>query len=72
MIHEMQCFLCNFGQTRIILNVPLGSTVAFTASICLHLQSLRACPEQRRASARRGEPPLVKGIWKEISDPMIY
>ena len=48
-----------FTQTGFIFNVPLGSTVAFTASIFLQPRSLRACAEPRRASARRGEAPLV-------------
>ena len=32
---------------------------AFKASICLHPRQLWACAEPRRASARRGEDPLV-------------
>ena len=40
-------------------NALLDSTVASTASICLHPRKLRACAEPRRASARRGEAPLV-------------
>ena len=51
-----------FTQTGFIFNVPLGSTVAFTASIFLQPRSLRACAEPRRASARRGEAPLVPGM----------
>ena len=42
-----------------VLNALLGSTVASTASICLHHRPLRAYAEPRRASARRGEAPLV-------------
>ena len=47
-----------------IFNVPLGCTVAFTASICLFFWYLRACVEPRRASARRGEAHHVVYILK--------
>ena len=55
-----------FIQKRYILNVPLGSTVASTASICLHYvhpRQLRACSEPRRASGRRDEAPLVHDAY---------
>ena len=38
---------------------PLGNTVAFTALICLHPRSLRACADPRRTPARHGESPFV-------------
>ena len=44
-----------FTQTQFVLNVPLGSAVAFTAATRLHPLTLRACAELRRAPARRGE-----------------
>ena len=56
--------LFRFIQTRFIFNVPLSSTVAFTASIFLykihiiHPRQLRACAEPRQALSRRGGAPL--------------
>ena len=44
-------------QTNLVFIVPLGSTVAFTASICSHPRYLRACAEPRRASVCRGKSP---------------
>ena len=38
-------FLLSLIQIWNFLNAPLGSTVAFTASICLHPRPLRACAE---------------------------
>ena len=43
----------------VLLCVPLGSAFEFTASICLHPQSIWARAELRRASARLGEAPHV-------------
>ena len=53
-----QCFLSLHWNTM-YFNVPLGSAVAFTVSICLHSRKLQTCAETRQASARRDEPPLV-------------
>ena len=50
-----------FIQTRVIFNAPLGSTVAFCGLDfpIIHPRQLRARTAPRRASARRGEAPLV-------------
>ena len=58
-----------------MFNVPLGSTVALVASICLYpwvFALFRACTEPRRAPARRSETPLVHdidNIWQAIYYP---
>ena len=54
------CVFLLITQTRFMIDIPLGSTVAFTTSTCLiHPRPLRACAEPRPAPARRGEAPLV-------------
>ena len=56
---------CSLNPNTIFFDVPLGSTVAFSASILkptIHIilfSVVRACAEPRRASARRGGTPLV-------------
>ena len=52
-----------FNQNTIHLGcTPWQHSVVFTASICLHSWSLRACAEPRRASARRDNAPLVLAV----------
>ena len=53
-------FLFILKKDLFLMHVPLGSTVAFTASICLYyILELRACAEPNRPPARRGEAPIV-------------
>ena len=59
--------LANISIDEHLLAVLRGIAVVsvqFTASVCLHPRPFRACAEPRRASARRGEHPLV---WVNMS-----
>ena len=77
-LHLISVFVFLFIQTRFISYVPLGSTVAFAASIYLRIKYvlyiLGNCghAEPRRASARHGETPLMLYTWYLVPGMYVY
>ena len=57
--------LLNLTQAWKILRAPLGSTVAFTASICLHPRPLRECAEPQGGNSLPRRSPLIH--YKQVA-----
>ena len=58
-LKRISAFVFSSLKHELLFVYPVWQCVTFTASTCLHLQSLPVCAVQQRASVCRGKFPLV-------------
>ena len=61
-VASVSLFLLSLIQAWNFFSAPVGSTAAFTASICLHPRPLRACAEPQAGVSPPRRSLLVPGI----------